>query len=127
MKNTVDVETARKLVESAFDSKLSIPIDLDVRHYPEEIIFVVRVPSHALADAAIIGNEVDVELERAGFDGFVTVRALPADVLETTPIGQIRTLEDPRVEKLLALVVSRARTSETQPSLSYIRDAAANI
>ncbi|MBI1927865.1 ATP-binding protein [Candidatus Poribacteria bacterium] len=99
---------------------------IERRDYPEEIIFIVHVTEDDLDSAAIVGNSLDLELAEQGFDGFVAVRKAAREVK-----GVMTRLEhgvrDPKATELANLLIARSRTSETQPSLSYIPDTAQNI
>jgi hypothetical protein len=101
---------------------------LAVRSYPEETVFIVEVEKDDLPRAAELGNALDTQLQKGGFQGFVTVRAT-----QETPRRRSKTVDqrvgvlDKRGADLVALLTARARTSETQPSLYYVRDAAANV
>jgi hypothetical protein len=98
--------------------------NITTREYPEETIFVVLVGEDELPTAAEIGNRVDRELDAAGFKGFVTVRrGERADAPTSTRVTGVH---DDRATELVRLITSRSRTSEAQPSLAYVRDAAAN-
>jgi hypothetical protein len=117
---------AKTLISGAFESS-GIPVeDLLTREYPQETVFVVHVRSVYLSSAAQLGNALDSQLQAEGFTGFVTVRSIPdadlqKNLRKTTGVG------DDRVPELIALISSRARTSEAQPSLHYVPDAAANL
>ncbi len=126
MKADVAPNTAARLVHEAFDAAGIEILDLSVREYPEETIFVVIVDPEEVADAAAIGNAVDEQLADAGFDGFVTVRR--SEKTERRPVKPLgKGVHDPLATKLVRLIAARSRTSEAQPSLYYVRDVAANI
>ena len=120
------ITEAKTFVSEAFASN-SIPVDeILTREYPQETVFVVHVQSAHLTAAAQLGNVLDSELQGRGFTGFVTVRAIPdADVQKN--LRKTNGVGDERVPELIALISSRARTSESQPSLHYVPDAAANL
>ena len=118
---------ARSLVEDRFRSE-DIPVEqLLVRSYPEETVFIVHVLKDDLPQAAEVGNALDVQLQTAGFQGFVTVRVAQQGVRRSKPVDSRAGVFDRRGAELVALLTSRARTSETLPSLHYVRDAAANL
>jgi len=113
-------------VRSRFSDAGISPTGLEVRTFPGETIIVVRVSSDLLDKGVVLGNSLDRELALTGFNGFVTVR--PSDV----PLHQItgaakQGVADPRAAELMTLLTARSRTSEIQPSLSYIRDTSENI
>lgn len=115
-----------ELVRRRFSEAGIEPLAVDRRDYPEETIFIVRVNETDLTSAAEIGNKVDYELDEYEFKGFVTVRAAKREVTEaaTRLKGGVADL---RATKLANLLVARSRTSENQPSLSYIPDTAQNL
>jgi AAA ATPase-like protein len=117
-----------QLVRSRFDAE-GIPLDeLLTRQYPEETVIVVHVPEGYLQRAAEVGNELDQELQAKGFQGFVTIRRSAAKpVPSAQPFRSSAGVADERVGDLIELISSRARTSEAQPSLHYVLDAAANL
>ena len=69
----MDTET---LIQNRF-SEARIEIQsIERKDYPEESTFVVYVTEDDFASATIIGNSLDPELTRTGFNGFVVVRKL---------------------------------------------------
>lgn len=125
---TPTVGDFRQVVLDRFASE-GVPVDnLLAREYPEETVFVAHVPDEFLQRAAEIGNLLDQELQSQGFKGFVTIRKSGTPPLSSAQPFRARAgVADDRVADLIALISSRARTSETQPSLRYVRDAAANL
>lgn len=74
----------------------------------------------------MLGNRVDHELAERRFPGFVAVRVAGSD--DSGAAGEVEQgVNDPRGSQLINLLIARSRTSEAQPSLSYIPDAANNI
>ena len=119
----LDTETS---IQNRF-SEVGIEIQsIEKRDYPEESIFVVCVTEDDFDRAAIVGNALDRELATQGFDGFVVVRKAGRAVK-----GVMSRLKDgvqnPKATELANLLIARARTSERQPSLSYVPDTAKNI
>ncbi|MCH8294123.1 ATP-binding protein, partial [Candidatus Poribacteria bacterium] len=119
----LDTETS---IQNRF-SEVGIEIQsIERRDYPEESIFVVCVTEDDFDKAAIVGNSLDHELAGQGFDGFVVVRKAEREVK-----GVMTRLKDgvqnPKATELVNLLIARARTSERQPSLSYVPDTAKNI
>jgi len=100
---------------------------IDQRDYPEETFVVVRVPADQRTDAVEIANEADDALADAGFAAFVTVRASESSPNERSTGALSSGVQDPRAAALVGLITSRSRTSEFQPSLSYIPDTAASL
>ena len=99
---------------------------IERKDYPEESIFIVHVTEDDFDKAVIVGNSLDAELTRTGFNGFVVVRRL-----EREPKTVVTRLKDGvqnlKATKLASLLIARARTSEAQPSLAYVPDTAQNI
>lgn len=94
--------------------------------YPEETIFIVKVPESDFDEAVDIGNSLDNELVAQDFDGFVTVRKAEKAVAKIT--GRLkRGVKDSKATDFVNLLIARSRASEIQPSLSYIPDTAKNI
>jgi hypothetical protein len=115
-----------ELVRSRFLQANIPPTGLEVRAFPGETIIVVRVSSELLEKASTLGNSLDKELALTGFNGFVTVR--PSDLSVPPPTSAAKQgVLDPRAAELVTLLTARSRTSEIQPSLSYIRDTSENI
>lgn len=100
---------------------------LERRDYPEETIFIARVDEEDFAVAANLGNEIDYELEEHGVKGFVTVRRAEQSSAASSAARLKLGVLDARATVLVNLVTARSRTSEIQPSLSYVPDAAKNI
>lgn len=117
---------ATGLVRERFEERGIIPLDVAVRDYPDETIFVVFVEMDDVSNAASVGNELDDELASRGYKGFVTVRR---GELKTAEAQRRRVVgvHDDRATELVRLVAARSRTSEVQPSLAYVPDVAANI
>lgn len=122
------LDEAADAIRREFDSAEILITRLAIREYPEEVIFVVEVPEDSqLPDAIRLGNRCDSMLADMGIDGFVTVRPTTVSTPPEARIARVAGLEDARVAKLLTLLTSRARATEMQPSLSYVRNAAANV
>jgi hypothetical protein len=124
---TISVDAAQALVARRFESAGIAPVAIDVRRYPEETIFLVQVVPHALEAAARIGNEADGELADRGFNGFVTVRVAPKAKIVDDARKRFTGVHDDRATELVRLLQSHSRTSEVQPSLSYVPDFTAGI
>src|SRR5258706_13698744 len=102
------------------------PLAVEVRHYPEETIIVVRVSRELSDQASKLANDVDQQLAAKGFAGFVAVR--PVDDAPRKSAGALKKgVFDARALDLANLLSARSRTSEAQPSLTYIRDAADSL
>jgi AAA ATPase domain len=115
-------EEILEIVREAYERANIRVAKSSVRRFPGETIVVVEVNESDLAKAVAVASELDSKLP----DGFVTVKRaqgeLPKSDFETT-----KSLADPRVNDLVELLNARSRTSEQQPSLRYIRDAAQTL
>jgi hypothetical protein len=107
------------LVRDAFAKAEVAVTSSSVRQFPGETIVVVEVPSASFANALQVASDLDVP------GGFVTVRR--SQEVTPTALGRAQSLLDPRVNDLIELLNARSRTSEQQPSLRYIRDAAQTL
>lgn len=72
-----DMLNPSQLIKDSFSTKLNIDVNVEKREYPEETIYIVSVPYEVMDRAIQLGNEIDVILEKANVNGFVTVRAEP--------------------------------------------------
>jgi hypothetical protein len=124
--SAIGAREAEELVASRLSALGVEPNSVASTAFPEETVILVKVDPDDF-DVAVEGaRRIDDELQAAGFDGFITVRrseALGAATAKPVKSG----VRDPRVEKLLTLFSTRSRTSETQPSLSYVPDIGANV
>lgn len=94
--------------------------------YPGESIFVAHVTEDDFDKAVKVGNSLDPELAQKGVNGFVVVRK--AKRKKESRLTRLRDgVKDPKATELANLLTARSRTSEVQPSLSYVPDAAQNI
>lgn len=123
---TTNAEQASRIVKEAFQNAGVELATLEIKRYPEETIFVVSVAASELERAAEVGNSLDTRLATADFDGFVTVRRAIEEAAPTRK-GRITGVHDDRATELVRVLQARSRTSESQPSLSYVRDTAANL
>jgi Cdc6-like AAA superfamily ATPase len=108
-----------ELVRLAFKNAGILLADCIVRRFPGETIVVVEVYESDFGSALPVANELDGKIE----NGFVTVKKVSSD-RPASPISRATSLLDPRVNDLIELLNARSRTSEQQPSLKYVRDAA---
>lgn len=114
------------MIQNRF-SEVGIEVQsIERKDYPGECIYVVRTVENDFDRAARIGNTLDIELAAQGFDGNVVVRKA-----EREAKGMMHRLKDgvqnSKAKELASLLIARARTSERQPSLSYVSDAGHNI
>ena len=119
----IDTET---FIQNRF-SEVGIEIQsIERKDYPGESIFVVHTTEDDFDRAARVGNTLDHELVAQGFDGFVAVRKAEREVKSV--ITRLKDgIKDPKATELVNLLTARSRTSEVQPSLSYVPDTAQNI
>ena len=119
----IDTET---FIQNRF-SEVGIEIQsIERKNYPGESIFVVHTTEDDFDRAARVGNTLDHELAAQGFDGFVAVRKAEREVKSV--ITRLKDgIKDPKATELVNLLTARSRTSEVQPSLSYVPDTAQNI
>lgn len=111
-----------ELVHTAFE-KANIPVAKStIRRFPGETIVVVEVNESDLAEAVVIASGLDSKL----LDGFVTVKKAQKEVAKAG-FKKAGSLVDPRVNDLIELLNARSRTSEQQPSLRYVKDAAQTL
>lgn len=126
MKRTEQPVDPAVVVRKAFEEAGIELHSLDRREFPEETIFIAKVSENDMDSAVALGNQLDSQLQDAGFDGFVTIRR--ASVAGQRSKGAMsQGVADPRATDLINLLATRSRTSEAQPSLSYIPDAIQNI
>lgn len=106
----------KKFVELKFKES-AIPVaDVTIRSFPGELIVVVSVSGNL--DAAVtLANELDCSIE----DGFITVKKVDSLPIASST-NTVKSIFDDRVNKVIELLESRSRASETQPALQYIQD-----
>ena len=110
--------TVKDLVLRRFEEAGFRPDFLEVKSFPGEVIAIVEV-SHDYERAIEIATRIDAEID----NGFVTVRRSSATIPTSINKNRLKDIQDERIPELIELMNSRARTSESQPSLKYIRDA----
>lgn len=120
------VDVARIVERSFADGNIPIQ-DLQPREYPQETIFVLEVAPEHFTAAAQLASQVDQELIALGFNGFITVRKGSSLSAAASASALDEGVQDARAVELVKLLTARSRASETQPSLSYVRDVSANI
>lgn len=106
----------RGLIEREMRKAGIIPTSVQIRTFPGEIIAVVEVDRDYQL-ALTVAQELDSKID----NGFVTVRQAKTTAAKKNhrPVAGVH---DTRVGELLSLLSTRSRTSESQPSLRYIRD-----
>jgi AAA ATPase domain len=96
--------------------------DIAFREYPDELIVVISVGPDEQPQALTLTSEIDAIIPGNGFSVIRTSQTLGADQLTS-----VSSVSDEKVTRLIELLNERSRTSEQQPSLSYIPDAASNL
>lgn len=109
--------TVRELVEGAFAAERLFPISVQIRSFPGETIAVVEVASD-YERALAVAQSLDGKIQ----NGFVTVRQVEPSNGKKPDTGAVKNVHDPQVASLLELLNARSRTSESQPSLRFIKD-----
>lgn len=116
----MNISLVEKL-RAAFNSHGVFPNEIKVKAFPGETIVVVEV-SDGYARALEVSSEIDSLIE----NGFVTIRKVD-DTRYNEGDDCAVGLGSSKVEELLNVLTSRSRTSESQPSLTYVNNAAGNI
>src|SRR6266849_1586042 len=109
-------------IEKMFAENGIVVRGVEVRSFPGETIYVVEVEASELEQAMRASSRVEGAL---GSGNLVVVQQ--AKVSSQDPRSAVHTINDERVSKLVELLNERSRTSEQQPSLEYIKDAAENL
>jgi hypothetical protein len=109
-------------VEQLFADRGFKPVSTSLRAFPNETIVVVELEANSVPDAIKISTEIEKELPPS----FLLV-IRKADVGASEKRATVTSVNDSRVSTLIELLNERSRTSEHQPSLHYIRDAAENL
>jgi len=101
------------------------PMGVGLRQLEGERIYVVTVSESDASVAMGLARELEQLFEEESESVVFSVRSAPS--ASTVVPGPVRSLSDPRVDALVQLLTSRSRTSEAQPSLSYIPNNTSNI
>ena len=99
------------------------PITIQVRVFPSETIVVVELDEANVAEAINLSSSIESELPESCI---IVVRKAPSLEIAAKR-ASVRSLNDSRVSRLIELLNERSRTSEHQPSVEYIKDAAENL
>lgn len=109
-------------IRSAFQA-IGVPlVSAEIRRFPGETIYVVEVDPSTLDEAVRASTAVEGKL---GPGTLVVVR--PAKIISGETLAAVQSVNDEKVSKLIELLNEHSRTSEQQPSLEYIKDAAENL
>lgn len=110
------------VVRDAFRAGQIELVDIETRRFPGETIIIVSVSPDDFSAALELAGKVDEKIE----GGFVTVRKAVVKAQQAKNL-RAQSLIDPRVNDLVEILNARSRTSEQQPSLHYIPDAAQSL
>ncbi|MGE3066875.1 MAG: ATP-binding protein [Hyphomicrobiaceae bacterium] len=117
--DSIDVET---LVRCFLETHGIEASSISLRTYPEETIIVLEVPEAYAQQAVSLSSSLEDQLPPAHL---VVIRSATVNTVQDS--SSVKTVADPKVSRLIELLNERSRTSEQQPSLQYIRDAAENL
>lgn len=123
--NSTSAAAWKAYVESFFTQKGIKTASVVAKEYPEETIFIVHVPAEDFARAVETSSDLDQDFSKANYGAFCTIRK--SEPAKPEPTRLASGVRDARALAFADLLTSRARTSEAQPSLAYIPDAAGNI
>ncbi|MFC8597799.1 hypothetical protein [Isoptericola sp. NPDC057191] len=116
------------LIRREFRERAGIDVlKIEERTYPEETNVIVFVREDDLPSAAAIGNLLDAKLATPTEPVYVVVRRGSVEEGNPGASAPTRGVTDPRVIDMTRLITARSRVSIVQPSLSYVRDAQANL
>lgn len=109
-------------IKALFAARGVHPVKISIRHFPEETVVLALVAESDLDAAIKISSQIEDALP---LGCLLVVRRQDNSV----PIrqGRAENVNDPRVTRLVEILNERSRTSEQQPSLLYIKDAAENV
>lgn len=124
MNDSSKIETAKAWLLTELLSRNVEAQSIDVKAYPEETIFVVQVAREHFDAALEAASAMDQAFRSNQFSGFVTIRAIDAEPKALASKKNIRGVTHAKADDLANLLAARSRTSEIQPSLEYVRDAA---
>lgn len=116
------IESDVELVQKRFVDAGIMVVDVAARQFPGEVIIVVQVPESEYQKAIELANRLDKEMK----SGFIAVKKVAAP-LGSARRSSVESINDARVTTLIELLNARSRTSEQQPSLTYIKDASETL
>lgn len=93
-----------------------------VREFPDETILIIEVPDSDVDAAVNAAPQIEDELPE---NTMIVVRGSSSGLPDEK--SSIRNINDSNVSRLIEILNERSRTSEQQPSLQYIKDAAENL
>ncbi len=98
------------------------PVATLARAFPDETVVIVEVAFDEVDNAISLASSLEDQLPPKNL--IVVRRASHSDAGAKSSIS---TVKDAKVSRLIELLNERSRTSEQQPSLQYIKDAAENL
>lgn len=101
-------------------------VALTVRIFPGELFVIAKAPRARMSGLRSRVESIEDLLADTGMSVYVTLKEEDDEASKKVE-GAIKGVHDPRAVALVELLVSRSRTSEIQPSLSYVRDVDANL
>jgi hypothetical protein len=101
------------------------PMSVTVRQVEGERIYLIAVPESDVALAMAQSRALEELFADESESVVFSFRSVALD--RNLRTGPVRSLSDSRVDNLVQLLTSRSRTSEAQPSLSYIPNNTANL
>ncbi|OZI36310.1 hypothetical protein CEG14_14965 [Bordetella genomosp. 1] len=113
-------DSTRRLIDEELQRAGVRPVSVQIRTFPGEVIAIIEVDKDYEVALAVAG-QIDEKLE----NGFVTVRQTKQSAPRAAT--KVSGVHDGRIPDLIRLLNARSRTSETQPSLRYIVDAAERL
>ena len=122
--NEMSSAAAIALVRDTLSDRDIEVVDVAATAFPEETIILAKVFEDSFETAIQMAAVIDAELQSRGFNGFVTIRGVERRPVSLQPVTE--GVHDSRIPQLIELLTTRSRTSQAQPSLSYVPDAAAN-
>jgi hypothetical protein len=115
-------QTPEQRIRSAFSKHGLVPASITVRNFPDETVLIVFVRSQDYDASVALSSAVENELPE---NHLVVIRR--AEDSDKYKNESVKGVSDSRVSRLIELLNERSRTSEQQPSLQFIKDAAENV
>ena len=119
----VNTDNVADVVRRKFATASVAISEIELKVYPDETIIIVRVPASDFETAIRHAGSIDTELHDNGFRGFVAIRKSESPAKNSRDKDSASGVADPRAIEFANLCTGRSRTSEVQPSLTYIRNA----
>lgn len=119
----------KSYVRQFFESNGQHPIELEVKNFPQEVHVLGYFSTAEFEDALLTSARFPTNAPNDDRELFVIARKATASMVASAGevLGAVKGLDDSRLGELLNLVSARSRVSGSQPSLSYVKDARANL